>query len=358
MEGLYFNVDNGYLEGVVRGYRSGLVDSTVYHNLTQCDSLQDIKMQLATTDYANFLGQEQVLSTSCIGEKATEKMVNEFKYLKLNASYEMNRFLDYITYSYMIDNVILLITGTLHERDTHELLDRCHPLGKFETMPALCVATSVEELYNAVLVETPLDCLVAADLDDLHIEIIRNTLYKSYLEDFHRFVQTLPSPTGEIMGEILEFEADRRAINITLNSFGTDLSREDRQKLYPRVGMLYPEGSFMLSRAEDVEGVKGAVAGVVEYRRFFEQGNKSLEDWFFEREVELNKNAFLSQVGIGIAGALTAVSLRDCLCVGAIEGAGDPEHCVDSRVCRAVSSRASIADRRNQKGRINSYICI
>jgi hypothetical protein len=56
----------------------------------------------------------------------------------------------------MIDNVVLLITGTLHERDTHELLDRCHPLGVFDTMPALCVATNVEELYQSVLVETPL----------------------------------------------------------------------------------------------------------------------------------------------------------------------------------------------------------
>lgn len=56
----------------------------------------------------------------------------------------------------MIDNVILIITGTLHERDTHELLDRCHPLGVFDTMPALCVATTVAELYNTVLVETPL----------------------------------------------------------------------------------------------------------------------------------------------------------------------------------------------------------
>lgn len=56
----------------------------------------------------------------------------------------------------MIDNVVLLITGTLHERDTHELLERCHPLGTFDTMPALCVATNVEELYHSVLVETPL----------------------------------------------------------------------------------------------------------------------------------------------------------------------------------------------------------
>lgn len=56
----------------------------------------------------------------------------------------------------MIDNVVLLITGTLHERDTHELLERCHPLGVFDTLPALCVATNVEELYQSVLVETPL----------------------------------------------------------------------------------------------------------------------------------------------------------------------------------------------------------
>jgi len=42
------------------------------------------------------------------------------------------QFLDYITYGYMIDNVILLLTGTLHERDTRELLEKCHPLGKFQ----------------------------------------------------------------------------------------------------------------------------------------------------------------------------------------------------------------------------------
>jgi V-type H+-transporting ATPase subunit d len=93
----------------------------------------------------------------------------------------------------MIDNVVLLISGTLHERDTHDLLERCHPLGTFETMPALCVATNVEELYSTVLVETPLgasyclsfsapyfrDCLSAQDLDELNIEIIRNTVRSS-----------------------------------------------------------------------------------------------------------------------------------------------------------------------------------
>ena len=68
----------------------------------------------------------------------------------------------------MIDNVVLLITGTLHERDTHELLERCHPLGVFDTMPALCVATNVEELYQSVLVETPLGA------QQLHYHVLKN----------------------------------------------------------------------------------------------------------------------------------------------------------------------------------------
>jgi len=105
------------------------------------------------------------------------------------------------------------------------------------------------------------------------------------------------------MSEILAFEADRRAINITVNSFGTDLSKDERAKLYPDLGRLWPEGTAALARAEDVEGVKLACDSVVEYRGFFEQGTggvgtaaKSLEDHFFEREAQLNKLAFLQQV--------------------------------------------------------------
>ena len=44
----------------------------------------------------------------------------------------------------MIDNAALPITGTLRERNTQELLERCHPLGWFETLPLLCVATAIE----------------------------------------------------------------------------------------------------------------------------------------------------------------------------------------------------------------------
>ena len=260
---LTYNMDDGYAEGICRGYRGSMLNSTQYLNLAQCENLEDLRLQLSATSYGPLLANEpSPLATSTIAEKCTEVLVEEYRYLQSNAVGDLKRFLEYVTYGYMIDNVILLITGTLHERDTHELLERCHPLGTWDSMPALCVATNVVELYNTVLVDTPLapyfkNCLSAHDLDELNIEIIRNTLYKAYLEDFERVCREEMDPiTGELMHEILSFEADRRTINITINSFGTELTKEQRSKLYPSLGRLFPDGHTAMTRADEVEHVR------------------------------------------------------------------------------------------------------
>ena len=53
-----------------------------------------------------------------------------------------------------------------------------------------------------------------------------------------------------------QFEADRRAFIITINSFGTALNRDDRVKLYPTIGKLHPDGLIMLSKASDYDEVR------------------------------------------------------------------------------------------------------
>lgn len=141
----------------------------------------------------------------------------------------------------------------------------------------------------------------------MNIEIIRNTLYKSYLESFYCFCKNIGDETADVMCEILAFEADRRLVHtfqttrgvyifenklpphfrccqegggengtstdkllhlvlflilsyfrafiITINSFGTELTKDDREKLYPTCGKLYPDGLKALARADDYEQV-------------------------------------------------------------------------------------------------------
>ncbi len=79
---------------------------------------------------------------------------------------------------------------------------------------------------------------------------------QAYLENFYQFCMSLDSTTANVMQTILQFEADRRAFIITINSFGTELTMDDREKLYPTCGKLYPDGLARLARCEDYEQVK------------------------------------------------------------------------------------------------------
>ena len=114
----------------------------------------------------------------------------------------------------------------------------------FDSIATLAVASNMRELYRLVLVDTPLapyfsenlthevsawvamqescrckepcddrmDSLTRSllrmmqDLDEMNIEIMRNTLYKAYLDDFAEFCQSVGGTTGEVMGDLLAFE--------------------------------------------------------------------------------------------------------------------------------------------------------
>ena len=188
-------------------------------------------------------------------------------------------------------------------------LSKCHPLGWFDTLPTLSIATDIESLYNTVLIDTPLapffkDCLTADDLDDLNIEIIRNRLYKNYLEAFVNFIEDeFTSPDKEIMTNLLNFEADKRVINISLNSLNNpDLTAENKLSLFPSYGRLYPTYHSKLSEIDDVEQLKAIVDSIGEYKDLFSEvpdsnsgGSKNLEDWFYLLEMQYCKNAFTQQ---------------------------------------------------------------
>ncbi|KAJ1621785.1 ATPase, V0 complex, subunit D [Pavlovales sp. CCMP2436] len=296
----YFNVDNGFLEAVVRGFRSGILTAADYANLQQCDTVDGNGGEFPTATRLNYL-------------------------TPLPPPHRSSR------YGYMIDNLMLIITGALHDRDTNELMAKCHPLGMFEGLSAASIPNTAKDLYEMVLVETPIgpyftDVLslwrqpqVAPPASNfktnkLTTPTTTTTNAQAYLEDFHDFVKTkCGGETAEIMGGILELEADRRAINITVNSFETELSKDDKFKLYPSIGQLHPEGTARLALCTDVDQVRAALDPYQDYRNVLVEAGageeKSVENSFFELEVQLNKDAFEQQFHYGLFWAY--VKLRE-----------------------------------------------
>jgi len=306
LAGLYFNIDDGGLEAQVHGFRAGLLKQSDYYNLSQCDSLEDMKLHLSSTDYGNFLQNEPSPITSAIlTEKATELLVEQFNELRFQAVHPLSQFLDFITYEYMIGNVLKLITAVKNGRGALELMYKCHPMGMFTSMGALTAASSVEDMYELVLVDSPIGQFFTRtdtrDFDEYTIDYIRGLLQKNYLEKFYDFAMSLGGVTAEVMGEILRFEADRAVLTITRQSFGADdLPKESRKDLYPNFGELVD----IHDQLADVDDDASLGAILRPYKIFSDMfqkvdSNTSLETLLKKQAVELNKDAFHQQFHYG-----------------------------------------------------------
>ncbi|CAM9461554.1 unnamed protein product [Chrysoparadoxa australica] len=330
-----FNIHHGFPEGLCRGFRSGFLRDSDYNNLCQCESLEDIKLNLQETDYDQFLAKNTKITPVVIQEKAIQKLVTEFNFLKAQSQEPLSTFLDYIQYEYMIENVMLLLKGTLSGRDVSELISQCHPLGLFKESTMRLIPTfeasskGYADLYQTVLIDTPIGEYFSRFLEEQHdqalgtsagvrnvleeveIEIIKNGIMKLYLEDFHRYCASVGGDTGTVMCEVLGARADRNAINVTLNSFGGPLNEPhmrstDRRRLYAAIGTLYPEGTNTFTDVSDETQLMAALDPYPPYKAIWAVhqneafGNKSIDDAFYEREVEMLELAFEGQMHFGV----------------------------------------------------------
>jgi V-type H+-transporting ATPase subunit d len=229
----------------------------------------------------------------------------------------------------MIENIMLLLKGALSGRDINELLAQCHPLGMFKDSTMRSIPTfepnakGFADLYQTVLVDTPVGPYFAMFLqessnsmggevrnviEEVEIEIIKSSLIKYWIEDFTQYVMKLGGETAEVMGDLLKVRADTNAINITLNSFGTPLNEpamrsSDRKRLYPAVGYLYPTGTAMLSDVSSEEELGRVLDLFPKYACIWNvhaaDSDKSIDDAFYERDVQALELAFESQMHFG-----------------------------------------------------------
>lgn len=304
-----------------------------YHHLSQCETLEDVRLNLAETDFGSSIANDSSVSPAIIERRSMEKLVKEFQYLQTQATEPLTTFLEYIRIEYILENIMLLLRGTISGRNVNELMQQCHPLGIFNENALRNIPTfeatpkGYAELYETVLVDTPvgkyfqqyLDASgamfgTASDmrnvLEEVQIEILKHSLSKYYIEDFYTFCSNLGGDSSEIMCSLLSARADRAAINITLNSFGTPLNEPHmrdtlRKRLYPSIGELYPAGTDLLSRADDEQKLTDSLRAYQEYHPILEKMTSlsadeySIDDAFYKKEVRLCEFAFESQMHFG-----------------------------------------------------------
>lgn len=69
-----FNILHGFPEALVRGMRSSFLKDADYHHLTQCETLDDVRLNLSESDYSDALADSSTMTPATFQKAAIEKV--------------------------------------------------------------------------------------------------------------------------------------------------------------------------------------------------------------------------------------------------------------------------------------------
>ena len=329
---VFFNVDDGYSEALLRGFRKSILGEQQYTALRNSGSLKDFKSVLIDTDYSDYVKEYTETDTSALKMLLKKKLADEIDQVQSVAGPELDKFIEMIRHKYMIDNVINIIEGIKNKTDKNVIESRNEPLGYLKEISGLLKLDykKIEDLYEDVLIDTEVgvyfskfleEVLAMSDsknvatinnyLQSLKPEEIKNYLKKIWLEYFYHFCKTLNPTTSEIMENLLKYEADCQTIQIVYNSlaYNNQFQEEERKKVIPYFGFLYPETTTQLIKCNSLENLRQILQPFPDYYELvreipdpkkldefgLQSGLKTLDDLMFKESMKRYSIAFEQQ---------------------------------------------------------------
>ena len=329
---VFFNVNDGYSEALLRGFRKSILGEQQYTALRNTTNLKDFKSVLIDTDYSDYVKDYNETDTSALKMLLKKKLADEIDQVQSVAGPELDKFIEMIRHKYMIDNVINIIEGIKSKTDKNVIESRNEPLGYLKEISGLLKLDykKIEDLYEDVLIDTEVgvyfskfleEVLASSDnknvatinnyLQALKPEEIKNYLKKIWLEYFYHFCKTLNPTTSEMMEDLLKYEADCQTIQIVYNSlaYNNQFQEEERKKVIPYFGFLYPETTTQLIKCNSLEQLKQILQPFPDYYELVKEipdpkkldefglqsGLKTLDDLMFKESVKRYSIAFEQQ---------------------------------------------------------------
>ena len=329
---VFFNVDDGYSEALLRGFRKSILGEQQYTALRNTQNLKDFKSVLIDTDYSDYVKDYTETDTSALKMLLKKKLADEIDQVQSVAGPDLDKFIEMIRHKYMIDNVINIIEGIKNKTDKNVIEARNEPLGYLKEISGLLKLDykKIEDLYEDVLIDTEVgvyfskfleEVLAMSDsknvatinnfLQSLKPEEIKNYLKKIWLEYFYHFCKTLNPTTSEIMEDLLKYEADCQTIQIVYNSlaYNNQFQEEERKKVIPYFGFLYPETTTQLIKCNSLENLRQILQPFPDYYELvreipdpkkldefgLQSGLKTLDDLMFKESMKRYSIAFEQQ---------------------------------------------------------------
>lgn len=275
----------------VHGNRNRLMKLADYRNIKNCSTVEEMKTKLQNTVYGKALLEEPVVTSKTLRRVLYKCMKEEIQRTLSFATPLARDIVNYYREYHQLNNFIYLWACKQDDpRNLEGPLDT-HELGEYDGLNFIKVTQGPEDTWKFCLENTPLQKYIrglrSSILKD-DIQYVTNILQKNYIEMLYAF-----SLQHKLyLTEYVQFEADKRVIEILHSTLYSPMPPRDKASLFPACSTFSVQTKKQLLQCSSFDELKGALSTHRKYRDIV--GNEmGLENALRREEIRICKRAFV-----------------------------------------------------------------
>ncbi|KAH9385743.1 V-type H+-transporting ATPase subunit d [Nematocida major] len=274
----------------VHGSRNQLMSREQYRTLETASTLEDLKLKLQTSVYGSCLMEETESSLKSFKEAIYKSIEKQMKVTNSFATEKSSVLIDFYREKYQLDNFIYLWACKEESPKSLETALEIHPLGIYPGLSFIKVTQTPQDTWKYCLEHTSLCKYVVGLSHEIlkeDIQYVRSILQKRYLELLYEF----SVKNNLILAELVQFEGDKRIIEVLYSSIDSTLSASDKMNLFPACSTFSDIHKDLLLGCKSIDELQGVLSTHSRHRNII--GNeRGLEDALTREEVRLCNKSF------------------------------------------------------------------
>ncbi|KAI5186656.1 V-type H+-transporting ATPase subunit d [Nematocida homosporus] len=282
--------DEAGIISYVHGNKNRLMKLEDYCAIKSCNTIEELKAKMQATIYGKELLEEAQTTPKSFKVLLYKCLKNQIKTTAAYATTVSKSLIDFYLEHFQLANFIYLWACKQESAKSLEHASNTHPLGNYDGLSFIKVTQGPEDTWKFCLENTSLHKYVAGLSHDIltqDIPHITSILHKRYLELLYEFA----IEHKLCLAELVQFEGDRRIIEILHSTLGSSMTAKDKIDLFPRCTTFTEMQKQLLVGCKSLDELKGVLSTHKTYRNVV-SSEVGIEDALRREEVRICKKAF------------------------------------------------------------------
>lgn len=309
----------------VHGNRYQLMKKEEYNSIKTAETVEELKLKLQNTIYGKSLLEDSRTTHKAFKESLYKCIEKQIELTKAFTTEKSSVLVDFYKEKFQLDNFIYLWACKEESPKSLENALDIHPLGVYPELNFIKVTQSAKDTWKFCLENTPLCKYIEGLSHELlkeDVQYVRSILQKRYIEMLYIYTKE----NQYVLSELVQFEGDKRIIEILYSTVGTSMSSSRKMSIFPKYSTFSEIHKGLLLGCKTIDELNGVLSTHSIHRNII--GNeKGMEDSLIREEIRIcNKSFYIyddpsvvyTQLKLQEIEVRNLIFLADCIMQGYI----------------------------------------